>query len=158
MTHTSAVRPAAKRHFFPSRRRRRCRRTRRVDLSIVMRLPAVLAFLLVDASEGLLLHSPSLRSDSKHPRDASCPLQGSSLAGKRRRSRRECLLLRCCQAVDGHDDATSRSTCIHTLLIDNYDSYTYNLFQQLAVINGRAPFVVYNDDDDGDLWWVFLCL
>ncbi|CAM9625244.1 unnamed protein product [Ectocarpus sp. 12 AP-2014] len=41
---------------------------------------------------------------------------------------------------------------VHTLLIDNYDSYTYNLFQLLAVVNGRAPFVVFNDDDDGDLW------
>lgn len=41
---------------------------------------------------------------------------------------------------------------VHTLLIDNYDSYTYNLFQLLAVVNGQAPFVVSNDDDDGDLW------
>ncbi|CAM9963814.1 unnamed protein product, partial [Sphacelaria rigidula] len=39
---------------------------------------------------------------------------------------------------------------VYTLLIDNYDSYTYNLFQQLAVVNGRAPFVVYNDDNDGN--------
>jgi para-aminobenzoate synthetase len=32
-----------------------------------------------------------------------------------------------------------------TLLIDNYDSYTYNLFQLLADINGEEPIVVCND-------------
>ncbi|SDP68578.1 aminodeoxychorismate synthase component I [Lentzea jiangxiensis] len=33
-----------------------------------------------------------------------------------------------------------------TLLVDNYDSYTYNLFQLIAGINGREPTVVVNDD------------
>ena len=32
-----------------------------------------------------------------------------------------------------------------TLLIDNYDSFTYNLFQLLAEENGREPIVVRND-------------
>jgi len=32
-----------------------------------------------------------------------------------------------------------------TLLIDNYDSFTYNLFQLLAEVNGREPLVVRND-------------
>ncbi|TCC06315.1 aminodeoxychorismate synthase component I [Kribbella soli] len=32
------------------------------------------------------------------------------------------------------------------LLIDNYDSYTYNLFQLLAVATGREPTVLVNDD------------
>ncbi len=37
-----------------------------------------------------------------------------------------------------------------TLLIDNYDSFTYNLFQLLAEANGEEPMVVRNDDADWD--------
>ena len=33
-----------------------------------------------------------------------------------------------------------------TLLIDNYDSFTYNLFQLLAEENGKEPIVVRNDE------------
>ncbi|MET8942183.1 aminodeoxychorismate synthase component I [Streptomyces sp. NPDC004542] len=32
-----------------------------------------------------------------------------------------------------------------TLLIDNYDSYTYNLFQLIADVNGEEPVVIRND-------------
>jgi para-aminobenzoate synthetase len=39
---------------------------------------------------------------------------------------------------------------LRTLLVDNYDSYTYNLFQQLAVINGVEPIVVRNDEAPAD--------
>jgi para-aminobenzoate synthetase len=35
---------------------------------------------------------------------------------------------------------------VRTLLVDNYDSYTYNLFQLIAQINGTDPVVVRNDD------------
>jgi para-aminobenzoate synthetase len=28
---------------------------------------------------------------------------------------------------------------VRTLLIDNYDSYTYNIFQELSVVNGGEP-------------------
>lgn len=38
-----------------------------------------------------------------------------------------------------------------TLLIDNYDSYTYNLFQLLARINGLNPTVVKNNAPDWDI-------
>lgn len=34
---------------------------------------------------------------------------------------------------------------LQTLLIDNYDSYTYNLFQLLAQVNGVEPDVIRND-------------
>jgi para-aminobenzoate synthetase len=34
---------------------------------------------------------------------------------------------------------------MRTLLIDNYDSYTFNLFQLLAEVNGDDPIVVRND-------------
>jgi para-aminobenzoate synthetase len=36
---------------------------------------------------------------------------------------------------------------VKTLLIDNYDSYTYNLFQLIAEVNGEEPVVVLNDTD-----------
>jgi len=35
---------------------------------------------------------------------------------------------------------------VRTLLIDNYDSYTYNIFQELSVVNGVPPVVVRNDE------------
>ena len=35
---------------------------------------------------------------------------------------------------------------MQTLLIDNYDSFTYNLFQLLAEVNGLEPLVVRNDE------------
>jgi len=38
---------------------------------------------------------------------------------------------------------------MRTLLIDNYDSFTYNLYQYLAASNGQPPTVVRN----GELSW-----
>jgi para-aminobenzoate synthetase len=35
---------------------------------------------------------------------------------------------------------------VRTLLVDNHDSYTFNLFQLLADVNGTEPTVVVNDD------------
>jgi para-aminobenzoate synthetase len=34
---------------------------------------------------------------------------------------------------------------VRTLLLDNYDSFTFNLFQELAEVNGVEPVVVRND-------------
>jgi para-aminobenzoate synthetase len=37
---------------------------------------------------------------------------------------------------------------MRTLLVDNYDSYTYNLYQLIAQVSGTPPFVLYNDSPD----------
>ncbi|PON45005.1 Para-aminobenzoate synthase, component I [Trema orientale] len=43
------------------------------------------------------------------------------------------------------DERGQKLKFVRTLLIDNYDSYTYNIFQELSVINGVPPVVVKND-------------
>jgi para-aminobenzoate synthetase len=40
---------------------------------------------------------------------------------------------------------------MRTLLIDNYDSYTYNVYQLMAQVYGTEPVVVRNDDPAWDL-------
>jgi len=40
---------------------------------------------------------------------------------------------------------------MRTLIIDNYDSFTYNLFQLIATTTGELPVVVRNDDISFDL-------
>lgn len=37
---------------------------------------------------------------------------------------------------------------VRTLLVDNFDSYTFNLFQLVAEITGREPLVIRNDHRD----------
>jgi para-aminobenzoate synthetase len=45
----------------------------------------------------------------------------------------------------GHGAIVATSDGLKTLLIDNYDSFTYNLFQLLAEAHGEEPLVVRND-------------
>ncbi|CAL9106732.1 unnamed protein product [Musa acuminata var. zebrina] len=50
---------------------------------------------------------------------------------------------------DGEEEGEneiSSDDVVRTLLIDNYDSYTYNIYQELSVVNGVPPVVVHNDE------------
>ncbi|KAF4348241.1 hypothetical protein G4B88_024475, partial [Cannabis sativa] len=44
------------------------------------------------------------------------------------------------------DQPVQKLKFVRTLLIDNYDSYTYNIYQELSVVNGVPPVVVRNDE------------
>ncbi|EPS68264.1 aminodeoxychorismate synthase/glutamine amidotransferase [Genlisea aurea] len=50
-------------------------------------------------------------------------------------------------------ESSSELERVRTLLVDNYDSYTYNIYQELSVVNGLAPVVIYNDQ----LSWEEIC-
>jgi len=43
-------------------------------------------------------------------------------------------------------DQSASQGPLRLLLVDNHDSYTFNLFQLLAAVNAQAPLVVRNDD------------
>jgi para-aminobenzoate synthetase len=45
----------------------------------------------------------------------------------------------------------ARGAVVKTLLLDNYDSFTFNLYQALAQVNGEPPIVARNDWDWDEL-------
>ena len=50
------------------------------------------------------------------------------------------------QRTPGRTPYAGESAAVRTLLIDNYDSYTFNLFHLLGEVNGEEPLVVRNDE------------
>ncbi|CAN6173466.1 unnamed protein product [Urochloa humidicola] len=71
----------------------------------------------------------------------------SAAAARRVRSPRRAAALRA--KADGAarpEEEAAALPPVRTLLIDNYDSYTYNVFQELSVVNGVPPVVVRNDE------------
>ncbi|KDP45106.1 hypothetical protein JCGZ_18548 [Jatropha curcas] len=54
------------------------------------------------------------------------------------------------------EESSPKLEVVRTLLIDNYDSYTYNIYQELSVVNGVPPVVVRNDEWTWEEVWHYL--
>ncbi|CAJ1976769.1 unnamed protein product [Sphenostylis stenocarpa] len=108
------------------------------------------------ANMNFLLSRPSLR--------VSCFIKKGGDAGVSNRNGRNAHSVVSCQLIHSHKEESyerkrslqvplQKEDFVRTLLIDNYDSYTYNIYQELSVINGVPPVVIQNDD----LTWEELC-
>ncbi|TVU07741.1 hypothetical protein EJB05_41110, partial [Eragrostis curvula] len=88
------------------------------------------------------LRLPAPPTASWAPVPPHAPASASAYARRVHPSRR--LAARRAKGEDAEPEAAAMP--VRTLLIDNYDSYTYNLFQELSVVNGVPPVVVRNDE------------
>ncbi len=66
------------------------------------------------------------------------PRPGNKWPWKREQTWRDSDILQCVQDLGKHPP-------LRCLLLNNYDSYAYNLYQLVSLINGKPPYVAYND-------------
>ncbi|XP_034591204.1 probable aminodeoxychorismate synthase, chloroplastic isoform X1 [Setaria viridis] len=91
----------------------------------------------------LRLPAPPAARWAPLPSQVSAPAAAAATAVARRvRPPRRLVALR----AKGEETPETPEPPVRTLLIDNYDSYTYNIFQELSVVNGVPPVVVRNDE------------
>ncbi|KAH1230412.1 Aminodeoxychorismate synthase, chloroplastic [Glycine max] len=114
-----------------------------------------------NANVNFLLSRPSLRVSCFVKKGGDARVRVSNRDGRKTKA------VVCCQLMHSHKEESDerkrrlqvvpvpvqKADFVRTLLIDNYDSYTYNIFQELSIINGVPPVVIQNDD-----WtWEELC-
>ena len=94
------------------------------------------------ASESMQYTNSSLR--------VSCFIKKGGGVRVSNRNGRNAKAVVCCQLMHSHKEESDerkrrlqvvpvpvqKADFVRTLLIDNYDSYTYNIFQELSIING----------------------
>lgn len=133
--------------------RKQARRRSWIHLSeILMIMLAARVMRGIDMTEALILSALQVHG-TRAGRYSSARVSSSWNTERRRSTKRREWRSKGPESQHAIRDADVELGEVYTLLIDNYDSYTYNLFQQLAVINGRPPFVVYNDGEGCDLWY-----
>lgn len=99
-----------------------------------------------NANVNFLLSRPSLRVSCFVKKGGDARVRVSNRDGRKTKA------VVCCQLMHSHKEEESnerkrklqepvlvpvqKADFVRTLLIDNYDSYTYNIFQELSIING----------------------